>query len=184
MHAARIATLLAFALVSLLVVPTGALAADPVMVSGTVVHGGVPVTGVQVVVSVTGSDQIASATTDEQGGFSVQVDAAVGSELRIDATGQTSRSDPDAHNCVHLETPTGTLTTTIEALPLDPVEVAMDDVLTGTICGPTEPPHVTPPSTDVTPPRPAGAPGTGLLLVLGVLAIVAGATLALARRWR
>jgi hypothetical protein len=184
MRIARIAALVAFALVSLLVVPTGALAADPVTVSGTVVHGGAPVTGAQVVVSVTGSDQIAAATTDEQGAFSVQVDAEVGSQLRIDATGQTSRSDPDAQNCVHLETPTGTVTTTIEALPLDPLEVAMDDVLTGTICGPTEPPRVTPPSTDVGATLPEGHPGSGLLIVLGVLAVVAAGTIALARRWR
>ena len=184
MRVARIAALLAFALTTLLALPSGALAADPVTVSGTVVHAGAPVTGVQVVVSVTGSDQIASATTDEQGAFSVQVDAQVGSQLRIDATGQTSRSDPDAQNCVHLETPTGTLTTTIEALPLDPVQVAMDDVLTGTVCGPTQAPHITPPSTDVAPRPSEGTPGSGLLVVLGVLAVVAGGTLALARRWR
>ena len=184
MRAARIAALPAFLLVSLLALPSGALAADPVVVSGTVLHGGVPVTGVQVTVTVTGSDQVASATSDENGAFSVQVDAEVGSELRIDAIGQTSRSDPDAKRCVHLETPTGTLTSTIEALPLDPLVVAMDDVLTGTVCGPTDAPHVTPPSTDVAPPGPRRSAGAGLLILLGTLALVGGGTLAVARRWR
>jgi hypothetical protein len=181
---ARFAVLPAFVLITLLALPVAALAADPVEVSGTVVHGGAPVTGVQVVVSVTGSDQIVAATTDENGAFSVQVDAEVGSELRIDATGQTSRSDPDAKNCVHLETPTGSLTTTIEALPLDPVQVAMDEVLTGTVCGPTDAPHVTPPSTDVPATGRDRTSGAGLLVLLGILALVGGGTLALARRWR
>jgi hypothetical protein len=185
-RAARLAVLPAIVLISLLALlalPAAALAADPVTVSGTVVHGGAPVTGVQVVVSVTGSDQIVAATTDENGAFSVQVDAGVGAEVRIDATGQTSRSNPDAKNCVHVETPTGTLTITVEALPLDPVEVAMDDVLTGTVCGPTDAPHVTPPSTDAATPGPGRSSGAGLLILLGGLALVAGGTLALARRW-
>jgi hypothetical protein len=183
-RAARFAGLPAIVLISLLALPVAALAADPVTVSGTVVHGGAPVTGVQVVVSVTGGDQIVSATTDEQGAFSVQVDAEVGAQLRIDATGQTSRSDPDAKSCVHLETPTGTLTMTIEALPLDPVEIAMDGVLTGTLCGPTDAPHVTPPSTDTATPGRTRGSGAGLLILVGLLALAGGGTLALARRWR
>jgi hypothetical protein len=182
MRPLRLAALVIVALLAIVAAPAVAFAADPVTVSGTVVRDGAPVTGVQVVVTVTGSDQIVSASTDEQGAFSVQVDAEVGSELRIEATGQTSRSDPDKANCVHLETPTGSLTTTIAALPLDPLEVAMDGVLTGLVCGPTPTPGLTPPSTDVAGPGAAGTTASGLLLILGALFVVTGATLALARR--
>src|SRR4051794_11532680 len=100
MPAARTPAPLAVALVSLLAVPAAALAADPVTVSGTVVRGGTPVNAAQVVVHVTGSDQLAATTTDEQGAFSVTVDAEVGAEVQIDVTGQTSRSGPDAQGCV------------------------------------------------------------------------------------
>jgi len=182
MRPLRFAALVVVALLAIAVVPASALAADPVTVAGTVVRDGQPVTGVQVVVSVTGGDQIASASTDEQGAFSVQVEAEVGSQLRIEATGQTSRSDPDASNCVHLETPTGTLTTMIEALPLDTLTVPMDDAVTGLVCGPTPTPGITPPSTDVAGPGTRGTQPSSLLLVLGFVSIVAGAALALVRR--
>jgi len=182
MRPLRPAALVLVALLAIFAAPAVAFAADPVTVSGTVVRDGAPVTGVQVVVTVTGSDQIASASTDEQGAFSVQVDAEVGSELRIEATGQTSRSDPDKASCVHLETPTGSLTTTIAAVPLDPLVVAMDDVLTGLVCGPTPTPGITPPSTDVAGPGAAGTTASGLLLLLGALFVAGGATLALAHR--
>ena len=61
----------------------------------------------------------------------------------------------------------------------------MDDVLTGTVCGPTPSPRITPPSTDATAGPGRVSSGAGLLLVLGALSLVAGGTLALtARRWR
>lgn len=184
---ARVATLLVVAVLALLAVPTAAVAAGPVTVSGTVVRDGAPVTGVQVVVSVTGSDGIASATTDEEGAFAVQVEADAGSQVRIDATGQTSRSDPDSKGCVQLETPTGTLTFMIDAVPPAAVVVPMDDVLTGTVCSPTAAPvvtpNVTPPSTDAARARrSAEASPATLLLVLGTLALLAGGILALDRR--
>src|SRR3954451_24079331 len=168
MRLLRLAALVIVAVLAIAVAPASALAADPITVSGTVVRDGVPVTAAKVVVSVTGGDQLASASTDEQGAFSVQVEAEVGSELRIEATGQTSRSDPDAANCVHSETPTGSLTTTIEALPLDHVEVAMDDVITSKVCGPTATPGITrpgitPPSTDVARPGTTGTAPSALL---------------------
>jgi hypothetical protein len=182
MRTLRLAALVVVAALAIMAVPASALAADPVTVSGTVVRAGAPVTGVHVVVTVTGSDQVVAASTDEQGAFSVQVEAEVGSELRIEATGQTSRSEPDAANCVHSETPTGSLTTTIQALPLDPVEVAMDDVLTGKVCGPTATPAITPPSTDVAAPGVTSTTPSALLLILGTLSLVAALALALARR--
>jgi hypothetical protein len=184
MRPLRLVALVVVVLLALALVPAAALAADPVTISGTVVRDGSPVTGVQVVVSVTGSDQIVAATTDEQGAFSVQVDAVPGSDVRIEATGQTSRSDPDSANCVHLETPSGTLTFTIQALPVDPVVVTMDQVITGLVCGPTPTPRVTPPSTDVASPPAGHAAETGLLVALGVMSLMIGASLSFARRWR
>ncbi len=61
----------------------------------------------------------------------------------------------------------------------------MDDVLTGTVCGPTASPRITPPSTDATAGRVGSPSAAGLLLVLGAMSLVAGGVLALtARRWR
>ena len=74
--------------------------------------------------------------------------------------------------------------TTIQALPPDPVAVALDQVLTDQVCAPTPTPHVTPPSTDVALARPGRASGAGLLVVLGLLSILGGASLAVARRRR
>jgi hypothetical protein len=55
----------------------------------------------------------------------------------------------------------------------------------GTVCGPTPTPGVTPPSTDALPPPVGSGPGGGLVVVLGVIAMLAGGSLALAaRRWR
>lgn len=164
-------------LVGLLVAPGIALGADTVTVTGTVVRDGAPVTGVAVVVSVGGSDVIASATSDEAGAFSVDVEAGVGAELRVFATGQTTRSDPDKDGCVRSETPIGQLTTTIDALPPAPLTVTLDTVLTSKVCSATAKPGVTPPSTDAPSPRPAGGAGGGLALVLGSLVLVAGASL-------
>jgi hypothetical protein len=170
-------------LAMLLAFPAGALGAGSVTVAGTVVRDGVPVTGVDVVVSVTGTDLIVSAATDESGEFSVAVEAGVGSELQVFATGATSQSDPDRNGCVTFETPIGQLTSTIEELPPAPLTVELDTVLTSTVCGATGTPGVTPPSTDAALSRPAGGVGGGLLLVLGVLALAgAGALTAAPRR--
>src|SRR4051812_23538883 len=160
----------------LLAVPAAALAADPVTISRRVLREGAPVANVGIVVSVIGGDEIAAATTDEQGTFSVEVEAEAGSSVRIDATGQTSRSEPDAHACVRLETPTGSLTFTLDELPPAAVVVPMDDVLTGTVCGPTPTPGITPPSTDGPARAATGDTGGGLLLVLGALSLVAAGT--------
>ena len=184
MRPARSAALLALALLMLLVAPSAAFAADPVTVAGTVVRDGAPVTGVEVVATVAGSDQIVAATTDETGAFGVELDLDVGAEVRIEVTGQTSRSDPDAQGCVRLETPAGELTFVVEALPPAAVEVPLDDELTGVVCSPTATPGVTPPSTDGSDSGEVRSSGAGLLLVLGFLAILAGGTIAMARRWR
>jgi hypothetical protein len=153
-------------------------------VTGTVVRDGAPVTGVEVVVRVGGSDVIASTHSDENGAFTVGVEAEVGAELQVHATGQTSRSDPDRRGCVRSETPIGDLTSTIEELPPAPLTVELDTVLTSTVCTATGRPGVTPPSTDLVAASPGGTSGGGLLVVLGLLALLAGGTLAVGTRPR
>ena len=167
--------LLAAVVAALLALPSAVLAADGVTLTGSVIRDGAPVTGVDVVVTVTGSDLIVSTATDENGVFSVAVEAGVGSEIQVFATGGTSQSDPDRNGCVTFETPIGQLTAIIEEVPPPALTVALDTVLESTVCGATGTPGVTPPSTDAGMSRPAGGIGGGLLLVLGVLAL-AGAT--------
>jgi hypothetical protein len=165
-----------------LAAPGAALAADPVTVTGTVMRDGGPVVGVEVVVTVVGGDVIASTATDEQGAFAVELEAALGDELEVFATGQTSRTGPDSRGCVRSETPVGEARGTVDALPPAPIAVELDRVLTSTVCTATGRPGVTPPSTDRVAGRPAGSSGGGLLLVLGVLALAGGGSLALVRR--
>jgi hypothetical protein len=183
-HLRPAALALASVVVLLLAVPTGALAAQSVVVTGTVLRDGAPVTGVDVVVSVTGTDLIVSTATDESGEFTVAVEAGVGSELQVYATGRTSRSDPDRNGCITFETPIGQLTAVIAEVPPPPLSVNLDTVLTSTVCGATATPGVTPPSTDVAGPTPPGGAGHGLLLVLGVLALAGGGALTIVPRRR
>jgi hypothetical protein len=186
MHRARLALVIPVALLAaLLAMPSGVLAADPVVVTGTVVRDGQPVTGVHVAISVTGGDTIIEATTDEAGAFSAEVDAGIGSEVTFAARGQQFSSGPDARGCVHTEMPAGRLTTTLETIPPAPVQVVMDQVVTSTVCSlRTERPNITPPATDaLVAPRRGSAPG-GLLVVLGVLALAATGSLLLAGRRR
>jgi hypothetical protein len=169
---------------ALLALPSGVLAVDGVTVTGSVIREGAPVTGVDVVVSVTGSDMIVSAATDENGMFAVAVEAGVGSELQVFATGSTSQSDPDRNGCVTFETPIGQLTTIIEEVPPASLTVDLGTVLESTVCGATGTPGVTPPSTDAGGPQTAGGVGGGLLLVLGVLGLAGAGALSVAPRRR
>ena len=82
--------------------------------SGTVVRDGAPVTGVAVTVSVAGNDLVAAAVTDEDGAFVVELEAAIGDEVRVSAKGQTFTSAPDRNGCVRTETPVGRSTVTID----------------------------------------------------------------------
>jgi hypothetical protein len=174
----------ALALLALLALPGLALAAEPVAVTGTVVRDGAPVVGVEVVVRVQGTDVIGSTATDEQGGFSLEIEAAVGDSLELFATGQTSRSEPDPQGCIRTETPIGEATAVIEAVPPTPIEVDLDTVLTSTVCTATGTPRVTPPSTDGAGPAALGGPGGGLGMVLAGLALVVAGALLLPRRQR
>jgi hypothetical protein len=195
MRPARLVLLAPALLLALMLgMPAGVLAADPVVVTGTVVRAGSPVTGVAVAVSITGSDQILSATTDDAGAFSVQVDAGIGDELQVFATGQTSRSEPDANGCVTSETPTGHLVVTLDSLTPAQLVVPLDTVVTGTACGATATPHrtarphrsthpgATPPSTDAVGGGRTSGSGTGLPFVVVVLTLAGAGSLALVRR--
>lgn len=187
MRRARLALVVPLALLAgLLAMPGGVLAADAVTVTGTVVRDGQPVTGVHVSVTVTGGDTIAQATTDEAGAFSVEVEAGIGSQVAVSATGQVFTSPPDAKGCIHTEMPAGRLVATLETIPPAPLEVVMDQLVTGTVCQiQTTRPNITPPATDVAVgSRPGSAPSGGVLVVLGVLALVGTGSLVLANRRR
>jgi hypothetical protein len=200
MRRARLAVIALVCLVGVLTVaPAVALAADPVTLTGTVTRDGAPVAGVELVVTVVGQDEIVSGATDDDGAFAVDVDAGVGSEIEIFATGQTSRSDPDEKGCVSSETPVGRTTFTIDSLPPAPVEVVLDTVLTDTVCTATPTPEVTPPLTGKTPrprqgatppatdtvgERPSRGSGSGFLLVLAGLALAGAGSLATLRHRR
>jgi len=187
MRRARLARLVPVALLAmLLAMPAGVLAADSVTVTGTVVRDGQPVTSVQVSVTVTGGDTIGQATTDEAGAFSVEVEAAVGSEVVVSAKGQVFTSEPDAKGCVHTEMPAGRLVATLETIPPAPLEVVMDQLVTGTVCAAqTIRPQITPPATDsAAGVRPGSTPSGGVVLVLGVLALATTGSLVLANRRR
>jgi len=183
---ARPIALVAIALLAaLLAAPTGVLAAGPVTVTGTVVRDGLPVTGASVTVSVVGGDLVASATTDETGAFTADIEALAGDQVSVSAKGQTFQSEPDARGCVHFETPTGSLAATLDTLPPGPLEVTLDQLVTSTVCGTTATPRVTPPATDaIAAPRPGSASRGGLLLALGVLALAGTASLLVASRRR
>jgi hypothetical protein len=171
-----------------LAVAPAAVAADPVTLAGTVVRDGAPVTGVSVSITVAETDMVTAAVTDDGGAFAVTVPLAVGDHVRIVAVGRTNQSGPDAKGCVTSETPTGSLTEVVDALPPGTVTVPMDDEITSTVCRATATPRstshprITPPATDRPGAgRPAGTSGS-LLLVVGGLTAVIGGAVSLARR--
>ena len=124
----------------------GVLAADPLVVSGTVSLDGAPVTGVAVTVMVVGSDTVMPATSDASGAWSVAIDALPGDTLQVDAVSSTSSADPSG--CVRTDTVSGRVTVAVDALP-----ASVDLTLAGhstNVCMATGTPTavVTPPATD------------------------------------
>jgi hypothetical protein len=178
MSRAHLARIVLIALLALLALPAAAFAADPVTLSGTVTRDGTPVAGVEVAVTVDASDLILSATTGADGTFSLVIDAAVGSQVVLHATGPTTTTGPDKDGCVHHETPIGSTTLTLETLTPDPVALPLDKVIKSVVCSATGRPDVTPPSTDGVTGAAPQAPGNGAgLAVLGVLGVLAGVSL-------
>jgi hypothetical protein len=182
---AAVATLVA--LLTVLAPAAPAAAAELVDVAGTVrTTDGAAAPGVEVLVSVAGSDIVAPATTDQSGAYAVQVEAAAGDTLEVRATGATARSGPDAKGCTRSRTPTGRATVVIEALPPDPVDLVLDGLIEGETCAATgkPKPDPTPPSTDVAgATRPVG-PDAGRMswLLLGLTWVTVTGTLAAIRR--
>jgi hypothetical protein len=180
---AHVARIVLIALVSLLALPASAFAVDPVTLSGTVTRDGLPVAGVEVAVTMDASDLILSTTSGADGSYSLVVEAAIGSQVLLRATGPTATSDPGEDGCVRRETPIGSTTLTLETLTPDPVVIALDQVISGIVCSATGRPDVTPPPTDGDTPAGTQTPGGGPgLLVLAVLAVVVGVVLATGRR--
>jgi hypothetical protein len=151
----RLRTIVAtvIALVAMLV-PAGLVAAaELVDVGGTVrATDGSAAPGVEVIVSVAGSDIVVPTTTDESGAYATQVEAAIGDTLEVRATGPTVRTGPDAEGCTQSRTPTGKTWVVIESLPPGPLDVVLDGLIESETCAATgEPkPDPTPPSTDAT----------------------------------
>ena len=174
----------ALALVSLLAGP--ASAADAPDVTGTVTEHGAPVAGASVQVLIAGSDMVFTATTDSSGAWAVTAGVAPGQTLTVSASGATTQSR-DSQGCTVFSTPTGHVEVAVEALPLAPVAVVLDTVVTSRVCDATPTPRRVPtlPATDMANtagPTP-GAESGWLLVVLG-LAAVAFAAVAPARRGR
>jgi hypothetical protein len=187
-HRPAIAAVAAFvALVSLLVPAGLAAAAELVDVSGTVrTTDGAAAAGIEVLVSVAGSDIVVPATTDENGAYAVQVEAAAGDTLEVRATGATVRTGPDAEGCTQSRTPTGRTSVILETLPPGPVDVLLDDLIESETCAATgkPTPGPTPPSTDVVAAvRPAGADaGAMTWLLVGFSWLAAAGAIAAVRR--
>jgi hypothetical protein len=160
---------------------------------------GVSVAGVEIAVLVQGTDQVIATTTDEAGAWALQVDAEPGAVLEVSATGAQAQSEPGEDGCVTLTTPIARLAVTIEELPLTPIEVPLDGVITDETCPeppPAEPVDTpeptppftggaaarTPPSTDTPGADGPGATGSAFLVIAGVLAMVVGGSAAISRR--
>lgn len=191
-HRAQLAGIVLIALVSGLALPVVALAADQATLSGTVTRDGTPVGGVEVAVTVDGSDLVLSVTSAADGTFELVVDAVIGSEVAFHATGPTASTGPDQDGCVHSETPTGSATLTLETLAPEPISLVLDQVISSTVCRATARPDPTPkavrtsrtarpdrtlPPTDTTSTRPRTPGDGGGLAVLAALATLAGVSL-------
>lgn len=186
----RLIASLAIALV--LVLPATALAAT-YDVSGTVTDkGGAPVAGVEVTILVQGTDIVMAATSDANGAWGLQVDADPGAVLEVNATGPTTRSEPDSKGCVTSTTMSGQTTAELpaEGQP-DAVALVLDNELTGKVCaetgkpdGPVEP-QITPPSTDTVGTGAGSSDNRSLLLVAGLLGVIGlSVSMAASRRRR
>jgi hypothetical protein len=148
-----------------------ALAADPLVVAGTVSRDGAPVAGASVTVLVDGTDTVMPATSDGTGAWQVTVDAASGDTLSIGAG--TSTSATDAAGCVRTETATGRMSVAVDALPAS-VDVVLDTVRTATVCAATATPDsaITPPPTDAA--MAGGRRGGDASALLALLGLAAG----------
>ena len=183
----RLRLIAAMAVALVLVLPAAALAAS-YDVGGTVTDkGGSPVAGAEVTILVQGTDQILSTTSDATGAWALQLDVEPGAVLEINGTGPSTSTEPDADGCITTTTTSGQLRATIPAEgTLDPVALALDQEISGTVCSttgtpdkPDKPakPGTTPPATDTIAAATGPVGNASLLLVAGLVAFT-GATIA------
>lgn len=176
----RIVTMAAAAIALMGLLPGSALAAGPT-VSGTVTRDGAPVAGAGVNVLVLGTDMVWHGTTDANGAFSIAADVAVGQKVQVTATSPAVQSSPDKDGCVTFEAASGSAEVTVDAVPIEPLAIALDHPVNSTVCSATATPRAlpTPPATDAGTPGAADGPGVPTLaLVLGALALLAVGALA------
>lgn len=159
-------------------VPAIALAADAPDVTGTVTLDGKPVEGAAVSVSMAGADMVWSAITDAGGAFGVTTGVTSGQSLTIGAITPSTQSSPDENGCVTFAAMSGRLSVVVDALPVPPVEVVLDQPVDSTVCSATASPRVgpTPPPTDASS---STRTGGGTTLLLGAVGLAAVAVLAL-----
>ena len=99
---------------------------------------GAPVAGAEVTILVQGTDQILSTTSDASGAWALQLDVEPGAVLEVNGTGPTTTTEPDADGCITTTTVSGQLEVTIPAEgPADPVALALDREISGTVCSAT-----------------------------------------------
>lgn len=168
----RLASIAGIAVALLSLMPASSLAADSPTVSGTVTRDGAPATGVDVGVLVTGNDMVWHTTTDANGAWSLTADIAVGQLLQITAVSPTTQTSPDKDGCVAYTAASGSAKVAVEAVPVAPVTIALDQPITSRVCSATATPRSvpTPPATDAGAPTSTG--GSGLPALVAVLALL------------
>lgn len=189
MPSRRLASAFAAAALALMgLLPAAVLGADTPDVTGTVTADGAPAAGVKVSVLVAGSDMVFSAVTDASGAWAVTAGVAAGATVTVNATGPTDQSSPDPQGCVTFTTRVGKAEVKVDALPLAPISIALDSTVTSRVCSATATPHpatphpvTTPPATDAAA-APTGGGSGGLLLILGLAAVIGLAVGPFARR--
>jgi hypothetical protein len=174
----RLRLIVAMAIALVLLLPVTALAAT-YDVSGTVTDkAGAPVAGAEVTILVQGTDQILSTTSDATGAWALQLDVEAGAILEVNGTGPATSSEPDANDCITTTTLSGQLEVTVPAEgQVDPVALALDREISGTVCSatgtPDSDPGLTPPPTDTIATGTSVAGNGPLLLLAGLGAFIA-----------
>ena len=143
------------ALALVLALPASAMAAT-VDVTGTVTaaDGITPAAGVEIAILVEGSDEIHAATSDENGGWALQLDLVPGDVLRVSAAGESTRTEPDDEGCVSVVTPTARVEVTVGEVALEPLAIVLDGEIASEICAATATPE------PIVTPRAEGTPAS------------------------
>ena len=200
----RLRLIVAAALALALVLPATAFAAT-YDVGGTVTNAdGSAAAGAEITVLVQGTDIIVATTTDENGAWTLQLDADPGAVLEVNGTGVAVTSEPDSEGCVTTTTPSGQTNATLpEEGAVPAIDFPLDNLIEGKVCTATQtPPNtggekpdapakpkpdtagLTPPSTDTAPVGGARTAGVSTQLVLAALAVLTAVVLVATDRRR